>query len=162
MDRFGISQVFGMHNMPGMELGKFGICDGPIMAALDEFDFVVRGRGGHAAKPHETVDPVVVAAQIIVGLQTLVSRNTNPLDALVISITKFTAAQGYHIIPDHVELAGTLRTFLPSLRDFAEQDILAASQGIARGFGADVEFKYRRHDPVTFNHRRDQSGDRGR
>lgn len=152
MDRFGISKVFGMHNAPGMAVGEFGICDGPIMAALDEFDLIVKGRGGHAAKPHETIDPVVIAAQIIVGLQTLVSRNTNPLDALVISVTKFNAAQAYHIIPDHVELAGTVRTFLPSLRDFAERQILAAAQGIARGFGADVEFKYRRHDPVTFNH----------
>lgn len=152
MDRFNISQVFGMHNSPGMEVGNFGICDGPIMAALDEFDLVVKGRGGHAAAPHRTIDPVVIAAQIIVGLQTLVSRNTNPLEALVISVTKFNAAHGYHIIPDQVELAGTVRTFLPRLRDFAERQILAAAQGIARGFGADVEFKYRRHDPVTFNH----------
>ncbi|WFU14561.1 M20 aminoacylase family protein [Bradyrhizobium sp. CB3481] len=152
MDRFGISQVFGMHNAPGMEIGKFGICDGPIMAALDDFDLVVKGRGGHAAKPHDTIDPVVIAAQIIMGLQTLVSRNTNPLEALVISVTKFNAAQAYNIIPDQVELAGTVRTLVPDLRDFAERHILAAAQGIARGFGADIEFKYRRHDPVTFNH----------
>ncbi|VIO71683.1 M20 aminoacylase family protein [Bradyrhizobium ivorense] len=152
MDRFSISQVFGMHNSPGMEVGNFGICDGPIMAALDDFDIIVKGKGGHAASPHRTIDPVVIAAQIILGLQTLVSRNTNPLEALVISVTKFNAAQAYNVIPDHVEMAGTVRTLVPDLRDFAERQILAAAHGIARAFGADVEFKYRRHDPVTFNH----------
>lgn len=152
MDRFGISQVFGMHNAPGMEVGKFGICDGPILAALDEFDLIVKGRGGHAAKPQETIDPVVIAAQIILGLQILVSRNTSPIEALVISITKFNAAQAYNIIPDHVEMAGCVRTLVPELRDFAETQILASARGIARGFGADVEFRYCRSCPVTFNH----------
>ena len=152
MDRFGISQVFGMHNMPGIEVGKFGICDGPIMAAIDEFDIIVKGRGGHAAMPHQNIDPVVIAAQIIVGLQTLVSRNTDPIQSLVISVTKLNAGEAYNITPGHVEMAGTVRTLTPSLRDFAERQILASAQGIARGFGADVEFKYRRHDPVTFNY----------
>ena len=152
MERFGISQVFGMHNTPGMEVGKFGICHGPVMAALDEFDIVVKGTGGHAANPHRTVDPVVIGAQIVMGLQILVSRNTDPLDSLVISVTKLSAAQAYNIIPQQVEMAGTVRTLNPGLRDFAERQIPASAQGIARGFGGDIEFKYRRHDPVTFNH----------
>ncbi|MFB6418801.1 M20 aminoacylase family protein [Bradyrhizobium tunisiense] len=152
MDRFEISQVFGMHNSPGMEVGKFGICDGPIAAALDEFDLIVKGKGGHAAKPHQTIDPVVIAAQIILGLQTLVSRNTNPIEALVVSVTMLKAAEAFNVIPDRVEMAGTVRTLVPGLRDFAERQILASAQGIARGFGGDVELKYRRHDPVTFNH----------
>ncbi|WFU31383.1 M20 family metallopeptidase [Bradyrhizobium brasilense] len=152
MDRFGISQVFGLHNAPGMEIGKFSICHGPIGAAQDDFDIVVRGRGGHAASPHRTIDPVVIAAQIIVGLQVLVSRNTDPREALVISVTKLNAAQAYNIISDHVEMAGTVRTLTPTLRDFAERQILASAQGIARGFGADVELKYRRSVPVMFNH----------
>ncbi|MGY4399219.1 M20 aminoacylase family protein [Bradyrhizobium sp. USDA 3315] len=152
MDRFGISQVFGMHNLPGMDVGKFGICEGGTLAALDEFDLIVKGRGGHAARPHDTIDPVVIAAQIILGLQTLVSRNTNPLESLVISVTKLSAAQAYNIIPSHVEMSGTVRTLVPSLRDFAERQILASAQGIARGFGGDVELKYRRLEPVTFNH----------
>ncbi|MGY3629738.1 amidohydrolase [Bradyrhizobium sp. USDA 3686] len=113
MDRFGISQVFGMHNSPGMEVGKFGICDGPIMASQDDFDIVVKGRGGHAAAPHRTIDPVVIAAQIILGLQTLVSRHTNPIESLVISVTKLNAAQAYNVIPDQVEMAGTVRTLVP-------------------------------------------------
>ncbi|MDA9436999.1 M20 aminoacylase family protein [Bradyrhizobium sp. CCBAU 51627] len=152
MDRFSISKVFGLHNVPGIEVGKFGICPGPIMAALDEFDLIVKGRGGHAAKPHEAIDPVVIAAQIIVGLQTLVSRNTNPMEALVISVTKLNAAQAYNVIPDQVELAGSVRTLVPGLRDFAQGQIFAAARGIARGFGADVEFEYCRSAPVTINH----------
>ncbi|MER9793645.1 M20 aminoacylase family protein [Mesorhizobium sp. M0213] len=152
MDRFSISQVFGMHNKPGMEIGTFGICDGPIMGSQDDFDIIVKGRGGHAASPHRTVDPVVIAAQIIVGLQSLVSRKTDPMESLVISVTKLKAAEAYNVIPDHVEIAGTVRTLAPALRDFAEREILASAQGIARGFGADVEFKYRRSVPVTFNH----------
>lgn len=155
MDRFGISQVFGMHNAPGIDIGKFGICYGPILASLDEFDLVVTGTGGHAAKPNETVDPIVVAAQIIVGLQTLVSRNTDPLEALVMSVTKVSAGTAYNIIPNHVEMGGTVRAYSPSLRDFAEQRISATAQGIARAFGGDVEFKYRRDCPVTFNHSRE-------
>ncbi|TIL86232.1 MAG: amidohydrolase [Mesorhizobium sp.] len=152
MDRFSISQVFGMHNKPGMEIGTFGICDGPIMGSQDDFDIIVKGRGGHAASPHRTVDPVVIAAQIIVGLQSLVSRKIDPMESLVISVTKLKAAEAYNVIPDHVEIAGTVRTLAPALRDFAEREILASAQGIARGFGADVEFKYRRSVPVTFNH----------
>lgn len=152
MDRFGISQVFGMHNMPGMAVGKFGICDGPIMAALDEFELIVKGRGGHAAKPHQNIDPIVLAGQVIVGLQTLVSRNTDPTESLVISLTKLNAGSAYNIIPDHVEMAGTVRTLRPGLRDFAERQIEAAAQGIARAFGGEIEFTYRRHVPVTFNH----------
>lgn len=87
IDRFGISQVFGMHNAPNIDVGKFGICRGPIMAAQDDFEIIVRGKGGHAAKPHETIDPVVIAAQIVIGLQTLVSRKMNQLESLVISVT---------------------------------------------------------------------------
>ncbi|MER9362913.1 M20 aminoacylase family protein [Mesorhizobium sp. M0500] len=152
MDRFGISQVFGMHIYPGIDIGKFGICPGPIMGSQDDFDIVVKGKGGHAAGPHRTIDPVVIAAQIILGLQCLVSRKTDPLESLVISVTKLSAAQAYNIIPDHVEISGTVRTLLPGLRDFAEQEMLAVAQGIARGFGADVEFKYLRSVPPTINH----------
>ncbi|NOJ50878.1 M20 aminoacylase family protein [Bradyrhizobium archetypum] len=152
MDRFNISQVFGMHNSPGMEVGKFGIRHGPMLASLDEFDLIVNGKGGHAARPNEAIDPVVIAAQIIVGLQTLVSRNTNPIESLVISVTMLKAANAFNIIPNQVEMTGTVRTHEPALRDFAERHILAAAQGIARGFGGGAELKYRRHDPVTFNH----------
>lgn len=151
MDRFGISHVFGMHNEPGLEIGKFAICDGPLMAALDEFDIVVRGRGGHAAEPHKCVDPIVIAAQIIVGLQTLVSRRADPMDSIVISVTRLSAGEAYNIIPEHAQIAGTVRTLASGVRDFAEQQIYASANCIARGFGGDVEFKYRRLEPVTIN-----------
>lgn len=153
MDRFGISKVFGMPNAPGLELGRFGICDGPILAALDEFDIVVKGRGGHAAKPHETIDPCVIAAQIILGLQTLVSRSADPLDSLVVSVTRLNAGASYNVIPGHTEIAGTVRTLAPHLRDFVERQMPTLAQGIARAFGGNVEFRYRRLEPVTFNHR---------
>ncbi|PZV37027.1 M20 aminoacylase family protein [Mesorhizobium kowhaii] len=152
LDRFGIAQVFGMHSWPGLDVGKFGIRHGYFMGSQDDFDIVVKGKGGHAAHPYRTIDPVVIAAQIILGLQTLVSRRTDPLETLVISVTKLSAAQAYNVIPDDVEIAGTCRTLSSSLRDFAEQEILASAQGIARGFGADIEFRYRRSAPATFNH----------
>ncbi|MQW56145.1 M20 aminoacylase family protein [Sinorhizobium meliloti] len=151
MDRFGISQVFGMHIAPGIEVGKFGIRHGSIMGSQDDFDIIVKGRGGHAAEPSQTIDPVVIAAQIILGLQTLVSRKTDPLESLVVSVTKLNAAQAYNIIPDQVEIGGTVRTSASSLRDFAEREIPASAQGIARGFGAEIEFKYLRSVPATFN-----------
>ncbi|MCK1518793.1 M20 aminoacylase family protein [Bradyrhizobium sp. 17] len=157
MDRFNISRVFGMHNSPGIEVGHFAICDGPILASQDDFDIVVKGKGGHAASPHRAIDPVVISAQIILGLQTLVSRNTDPTEALVISVTKLKAAQAYNIIPDQVEMAGTVRTLMPGLRDFAERQIRMAAEGIARSAGANVEFKYIRSVPVTFNHTQETS-----
>ena len=152
MDRFGISQVYGMHIMPGIDIGKFGIRPGALMGSQDDFDIIVKGTGGHAAEPHRTVDPVTIAAQIILGLQTLVSRRTDPLDSLVISVTKLSAAQAYNIIPDEVAVSGTVRAIGPALQDFAEREIQAVAQGIARSFGADAEFKYMRSVPATFNH----------
>lgn len=116
MDRFGISQVYGMHIQPGIDIGKFGICPGPIMGSQDDFDIIVKGKGGHAAEPHRTVDPVTIAAQIILGLQTLISRRTDPLDSLVLSVTKLNAAQAYNIIPDQVEVSGTVRALGANLR----------------------------------------------
>ncbi|MCA1442109.1 amidohydrolase [Ensifer sp. IC4062] len=151
MDRFGISQVFGMHNEPGLDVGTFAICNGPVMAALGEFDIVVKGRGGHAAEPHRSVDPIVIAAQIILGLQTLVSRQTDPLKSLVVSVTKLRAGEAYNVIPETVELAGTVRALAPSLRESAEKQIHAAAQGIARGFGGDIELNYRCLEPLTVN-----------
>ncbi|MET3524576.1 M20 aminoacylase family protein [Mesorhizobium abyssinicae] len=152
MDRFDISQVYGMHIMPGMDIGKFGIRPGALMASQDDFDIVVKGTGGHAAEPHRTIDPVTIAAQIVLGLQSLVSRRTDPLESLVVSVTKLSAAQAYNIIPDEVVISGTVRAIGSALQDFAEQEIQAVAEGIARGFRAGVEFKYMRSVPATFNH----------
>ncbi|BCG97333.1 MULTISPECIES: M20 aminoacylase family protein [unclassified Mesorhizobium] len=151
MDRFGISKIFGMHNWPGMDIGKFGICAGGIMAAQDDFDVVVKGRGGHAAAPHRAVDPVVIAAQIILGFQSLVTRHVDPLESIVISVTKLSASQAYNVIPDHVTLSGTVRTLSPHLRNFAETEMARSATGIAEAFGAQIDFHYLRSVPVTLN-----------
>ncbi|UCI31895.1 M20 aminoacylase family protein [Mesorhizobium sp. B4-1-4] len=152
LDRYDISQVFGMHNAPGLAIGEFALRNGCLLASQDDFDITVIGKGGHAAAPHRTVDPVVIAAQIILGLQSLVSRNTDPLSSLVISVTKLSASQAYNVIADRVELAGTVRTLAAELRDFAERQIRECAEGIARAFGAEIAFSYRRSVPVTFNH----------
>lgn len=151
MDRFGISRVFAMDNSPGLDVGRFAICDGPFMAALDEFDIVIKGQGGHAASPHRNIDPIVIAGQIIVGLQPLVSRSTNPLESLVVSITKMHAGESYNVIPETATLSGTVRTLKHELRGLAETQIPAVARGIASGYGAEIEFKYRRIDPIMTN-----------
>ncbi|WP_192250119.1 M20 aminoacylase family protein [Mesorhizobium caraganae] len=151
LDRFGISRVFGMHNWPGIDVGKFAICAGPMMASQDDFDIVVKGRGGHAAAPHLTVDPVVIAAQVIIGLQTLVSRSTDPVESLVISVTKLRGSSAYNVIADEVELAGTVRALAPALRDFAETQLEATARKIAQAFGGDISYRYRRSVPAAVN-----------
>ncbi|RUX07941.1 amidohydrolase [Mesorhizobium sp. M8A.F.Ca.ET.023.01.1.1] len=151
LDRFGISQVFGMHNWPGIDVGKFAICAGSMMASQDDFDIVVKGRGGHAAAPHLAVDPVVIAAQVITGLQGLVSRSTDPIESLVICVTKLRASNAYNVIADEVELAGTVRALAPSLRDFAETQIELVARKIAQAFGGDIAYRYRRSVPAAVN-----------
>ncbi|MER9495104.1 M20 family metallopeptidase [Mesorhizobium sp. M0320] len=152
LDRLSIVQVFGLHNAPGVEVGKFATCHGPVLSSLDDFDLVVKGKSGHAARPHEGVDPIVIAAQVIMGMQTLVSRQTNPVEALVISVTKINGGTAYNVIPEQVNLAGTVRTFLPVLSAFAEVKIRESAQCIARAFGGDAVLDYRRDTPVTVNH----------
>ncbi|MGX9148290.1 amidohydrolase [Mesorhizobium sp. 128a] len=151
LDRYGISHIFGIHNWPGIEVGKFAICAGPMMASQDDFDIAVKGRGGHAAAPHLTVDPVVIAAQVILGLQTLVSRNTDPVESLVISVTKLRASNAYNVIADEVELAGTVRALAPALRDFAESQIEMTARKIAQAFGGEISYRYRRSVPAAVN-----------
>jgi amidohydrolase len=155
MDRFKISRVFGMHNLPGLPLGSFSSCDGPIMAAADKFDIVIKGRGGHAALPHQTLDPVVAASQLVTALQSIVSRNTDPLASLVISVTKFHAGDAYNVIPQQATIAGTVRTLQKDMRDTAERRIRETAAGIAMASGVDISIDYLRYYPVTFNHSRE-------
>lgn len=152
MDRFGISEVYGMHIHPGVKLGGFGIRTGAAMGSQDDFDIIVKGKGGHPADPHLTVDPVAIAAHIILGLQSLISRQTDPRETLTLSVTKLSAADAYNVIPDHVVISGTVRALGASLQDFAEKQIPAIATGIAQGFGATIEFKYMRSVPATFNY----------
>ncbi len=153
MDKFNISRVFGMHNMPGLDVGKFAIRPGAIMAATDEFNISVRGKGGHAAMPHRTVDPIFIASQFVNAVQAIVSRNTDPLESLVISVTKFHAGDAHNVIPQTAELAGTVRTLQANMRDFAELRMKEVAAGLAAAYGAEINVAYNRNYPVTLNHK---------
>lgn len=151
MDRFGIEEVYGMHNMPGTPAGHFAIRTGGIMAASDEFKITVEGQGGHAAFPQNTVDPVMIAAQLIVALQTIVSRNVDPMRSAVLSVTMMRAGEAFNIIPQSVQLTGTVRTLDEAVRDLMEARLKSVSQQLAATFGAKAEVTYRRGYPVTVN-----------
>lgn len=152
MDRFGVQQVFGLHNMPGLPVGQFAIRPGPIMAAADRFDIEIEGLGGHAAKPHECRDPVVAAAQIIVAAQSIVARSADPLDSLVVSITRVDAGTTYNIIPEKARLAGTVRTLRAGARDLAERRLREIVAGVGQAMGVKTSIVYNRGYPVTENH----------
>ncbi|MBN8997514.1 MAG: amidohydrolase [Rhizobiales bacterium] len=152
MDRWNIQEVYGMHNMPGMAVGTFGINPGPMLASTDEFTITITGRGGHAAKPHETVDPIVVGAAMVQALQTIVSRNVDPLDSAVVSTTRFHAGDAYNIIVPAAEVAGTVRTLRAPVRDFVDARIRAIAAQIAAAHGATAVVDYDRNYPVTRNH----------
>ena len=152
MDRFGIQEVYGMHNMPGIPVGAFGIRDGAIMAAADTVDILITGKGGHAAKPQDCIDPVVVASHIILALQTIASRNVDPLQQVVVSICVVeTDSPASNVIPQTVKLKGTVRTMDPKVQDLAEQRLAEIAQGTALALGARAEVSYRRGYPVTVN-----------
>jgi len=151
MERFGISEVYGMHNFPGFPVGTFAIRPGGIMAATDEFNIEIEGVGGHAAMPHLTIDPVIVAAQIIVGLQTLVSRNVDPVKAAVLSVTMVRAGDAFNIIPRTVKLTGTIRSLDEGVRDLMEQRLRGFVGQQAASFGATARITFRRGYPVTVN-----------
>jgi amidohydrolase len=151
-DKFPVDEVYGMHNAPGMPLGHFAGRVGPMMAATDEYDIVVKGKGGHAAYPHKTVDPVVVASQIVGALQTITSRTADPIESLVVSITEFHAGSAYNVIADEAVLRGTVRSFDPALRTLAEQSIRSISTGIANAMGGGAEITYTKGYPATRNH----------
>jgi hippurate hydrolase len=152
MERFGIDKVFGMHNMPSLPVGQFAIRPGPIMAATAEFTITVKGRGGHAAMPHGTIDPIVVASQLVGALQTITSRSADPVEALVVSVTKFHAGDAYNVIPEHAEIAGTVRTLKKEMAKTAEARMRAICAGVAAAFGATIDLDYDANYPVTFNH----------
>lgn len=152
MERFAIERVFGMHNLPGLPIGQFAIRPGPIMAATAEFVITVKGRGGHAAMPHMVVDPILAASQIVTALQSIASRNVHPLDSVVVSVTKFHAGDAFNVIPDKVELAGTVRTLKKEVNVDAESRMRAICAGVAAAHGATVEVDYDSNYPVTFNH----------
>nr|WP_250811753.1 M20 aminoacylase family protein [Neorhizobium tomejilense] len=152
MERFGIEEVYGMHNMPGIPLGQFAIRKGGIMAAPDRFTITIKGRGGHAAQPHRTIDPIFIGSQLVGSLQAIAARNADPVRSVVISVTRFDAGTAYNIIPDQATLWGTVRTLSEENRDLAENRIRQIVEGIVSAHGAGAEIDYYRQCPVTFNH----------
>src|SRR5437016_953341 len=152
MDRFGIEQVYGMHNGPGIPVGQFAIRTGPIMAATDSIDIKIEGLGGHAARPHKCIDSVLVGAQLIGGLQSIVSRTVDPLDSAVISICEFHAGNARNVIPQTAELRGTVRTLTDEVRSLVEKRVREVVAGVAQMTGAKIDLVYERGYPVTVNH----------
>ena len=152
MDRFGIEEVYGMHNWPALPVGSFMLRKGPLMAAADEITVTIEGQGGHAAMPHQCVDPVVLGAQILLALQTIASRNVDPLDACVVSVTRFEAGAASNIIPQSAWLNGTVRTLQAATRDLAEKRIREIAAGLAAAAGGTARVEYRRGYPATVNH----------
>ena len=148
---FPAQEVFGMHNMPGMKVGEFAVTTGPIMAARDNFEILIQGKGSHAAMPHQGVDPVVVGSHMVLALQTITSRNINPQEALVISVTQFHAGEAFNIIPDTVLLKGTCRVFDSELQTSLPDRIQCIIDGVASTFGAKAELTYHRGYPATVN-----------
>jgi hippurate hydrolase len=155
MERFGIEEVYGMHNMPGIPLGQFAIRKGGIMAAPDRFTITISGRGGHAAQPHRTVDPIFIGSQLVGSLQAIAARNADPVRSVVISVTRFDAGTTHNIIPDHATLWGTVRTLSEEMRDLAEARIRQIVDGIVGAHGAEAMIEYERRCPVTVNHDRE-------
>ncbi len=154
MDRFKIEEIYGMHNYPGLPLGDFAIRSGPMMAAADRVYIDIEGLGGHAARPHVSIDTVLVGAQIINQIQSIVSRNVDPLEAAVVSICQFQAGTADNIIPQTARLSGTARSLTPEVRDLVEKRLFEVVEGTAKLYGAKAKLTYKRDYPVTRNHER--------
>jgi amidohydrolase len=154
MDRFRIEEVYGMHNYPGLPVGEFALRPGALMAAADRITIEIEGRGGHAARPHISIDTVLVGAQIINQIQSIVSRNVDPLHAAVISICVFQAGSTDNVIPQTALLRGTARSLTPEVRDLLEQRLHEVVTGTAQLYGATAKLTYKRDYPVTCNHER--------
>jgi amidohydrolase len=152
MDRFAIDQVYGMHNGPGIPVGSFAIRSGPIMAATDAVDIRIEGLGGHAARPHKCIDSVLVGAQLITALQSIVSRSVDPLDSAVVSMCEFHAGNARNVIPQTAELKGTVRTLTAEVRELVERRVREVVAGVAQITSAKIDLDYERGYPVTVNH----------
>jgi len=156
-ERFPADSVYALHNWPGLPAGQIAVRAGPVMAATDELQITVRGRGGHAAMPHLTTDPVVAAAQIISALQTIASRSVSPVDAVVVSVCSMQTSQlgAVNVIPDSVQLIGTVRSFRAETRSLAERRVREIATKVADALGARAEVDYRRGYPATVNSERE-------
>jgi len=155
MERWNIGEVYGLHNMPGLPAGAFATRPGPLLAATDEFNIEITGQGGHAAKPHQTVDPIIVGTAVVQALQTIVSRSIDPVGSAVVSVTRFHAGEAHNIIAGSALIGGTVRTLEAADRDLVEQRMRAILDGLAAAHGARIFLDYDRNYPVTRNHPRE-------
>ncbi len=151
-DRFPMQAVFGMHNIPGIAAGRIAVRAGPMMASYDMFELTITGRGAHGAMPHMGVDPIVIGAELTQKLQTIVSRNVDPIDPAVLSVTKFHSGSAWNIIPNEAVLGGTVRAFSTRVQDQIEQRIRQLCEGTAASHGAQITVRYERRYPPTVNH----------
>jgi amidohydrolase len=152
MDRWGIQEVYGMHNWPGVPVGQFAIRPGAFFAATDTFEVAIEGKGGHAAKPHLSLDTTVVASHVVIALQTIASRIVSPIEHVVVSVTGFeTSSKAFNVIPQKVHLRGTIRTMSNATRDLAEKSFISIVEGTAAAFGATATVDFKRGYPVMVN-----------
>jgi amidohydrolase len=150
-DKFPVEAVYGMHNKPGMAVGKFGIRPGPMMAAYDRFEIVIKGKGTHGAMPHLGIDPIVIAANLVNALQSIASRATDPVEAVVVTVTQIHAGDTWNVIPDDVVLRGTTRAFNPAIHKSLEPSIRRIAEGVCAAFGAAMTMRYDYGYPPLIN-----------
>ncbi len=150
-DEFPVDAVFGMHNWPGMPAGEFAVAPGPLMAAFDVFEITICGTGAHGAMPHQGIDPIVVASHVVTALQTIASRNTDPAEQVVVTVTQIHAGDTWNVIPSSATLRGTVRTFHESVQDMVEAKMQQIVSGVCDALGATWELRYERRYPATIN-----------
>jgi hippurate hydrolase len=152
-ERFPMEAIFGAHNWPGLGVGQFALKAGPVFASSNNFKIVIRGKGAHAADPHDGIDPLPVACQMVQAFQTIISRNKRPLDSAVISVTMVHAGEAINVVPDSCEIQGTVRTFALDVLDTIERRMRQIAEATCLAFEATCEFEFRRNYPPTINHR---------
>ena len=154
-EQFAAEVVFGMHNWPGVPVGQFQLRTGPMMAGTNRFEITVSGRGGHAAMPHQSIDPVVAGSALVQALQTLTSRNLNPLDSAVVTVTQFHGGDAWNVIPSEAVIRGTTRAFTPEIQDLLEDGMRRISDGVTAAHGCKVALRYERNYPPLVNSERE-------
>lgn len=151
IEKFPVKSIYGLHNWPGLPLGQFAVHPGPVMACADGIDIVVRGHGAHAAMPHLGSDVILAASHLVSAIQSISARAIDPLENIVVSISRFHAGEAYNVLPEEARLGGTVRAFRPEIRDQAEALLTRLCNGVATAFGVQVQMDYRRGYPPTVN-----------
>ena len=150
-EKYPVEAVYGMHNIPGMPVGTFAVKPGPIMASFDIFNLTVIGKGGHAAMPQTTIDPILIGTKIVDAYQSIVSRYINPQEPVVLSVTQFHGGDAYNVIPNEIEIKGTVRCFSSKVQASVEGQMEKITESICKAYGAKFNFEYERRYPATIN-----------